>query len=255
MVFLVFVWYCYDIVLEYRRNIMGYDLSYLVLVLPAVLFATWASFKVKSTFNKYQGLEASNGLTGAMAAMRVMSANGIGDIPVERVRGELTDHFDPTNRVVRLSDSVYGDRSVAAIGVACHEIGHVIQYKEHYPWIKLRNAIIPATNIGSKLSIPLIIIGLILGATSEKFIALAYAGVALYSLSTLFQLITLPVEFNASRRALQQIRALGLLDSSEIKGAQKVLTAAALTYVAALATSLAYLLRFVLLVSSSRRRD
>ena len=232
---------------------MYIDMTYIVLVLPAVILSLWASWNVKRTFKKYSGVMNSRGLTGADAARRVLDANGLRDVPVERVSGELSDHYDPEARAVRLSDSVYGSCSTAAVGVACHEVGHAIQNAEGYLPVQIRQAIIPATNIGAKLSVPLLLAGLLLAGLSPKFIYLAYAGVALYSLCALFQIVTLPVEFDASRRALRTIEGMSLLEGEEYRGAKKVLSAAALTYVAALATTLAQLLRFIMLVNNRKR--
>ncbi len=236
---------------------MYLDWTYLVFVLPPMLFAMWASSKVNSTFKRYSGVYTHSRQTGAEIARRMLDANGLSGVSIEHISGSLTDHYDPTSNVVRLSDSVYGKSTTAAIGVACHECGHAIQHATGYSMIKLRMAIIPITNFGSKLAIPLIILGIVLSSVSYYFTMLAYVGVALFGLSTLFQLVTLPVELDASRRALNQIKTLGLLDSSEYDGAKKVLTAAAMTYVAALASSLGQLLRFLVIVSGSsnnRRR-
>jgi len=230
------------------------DLTYIILVMPAILFAMWASAKVKTTFAKYEKVRNSRGLTGADAARFVLDRNGLTDIRIEHISGSLTDHFDPTARVIRLSDSVYGSTSCAAVGVACHEAGHAIQHAVGYKPIKLRTAIIPATNIGSKLAIPLIFLGLILSGMGEIFIQIAYIGVACFALSTVFQLVTLPTEFNASNRALTVIEDNRLLAGDELRGAKKVLTAAAMTYVAALAVSLMQLLRLLLMVAG-RSRD
>ena len=231
---------------------MYLDLTYIVLVLPAVILSLWASWNVKHTFKKYSEVPNSRSLTGADAARRVLDANGLRDIPVEHVSGALSDHYDPEGRIVRLSDSVWGSTSVAAVGVACHEVGHAIQNKQDYLPIKIRQAIIPATALGEKLSVPLLILGLILSSYSRVFIYLAYAGLALYAICAVFQLVTLPTEFDASRRALVSIQETALLDGEELQGAKKVLNAAALTYVAALATTLMQLLRFAMLV---RDRD
>ena len=232
---------------------MYIDMTYIVLVLPAVILSLWASWNVKHTFEKYSRVMNARGLTGAQAARRVLDANGLRDVPVARVSGELSDHYDPEGRIVNLSDSVYGSSSVAAIGVACHEVGHAIQNAEGYMPIRIRQAIIPATNIGAKLSVPLLFAGLLLASFSPKLLYLAYAGVALYSLCALFQLVTLPVEFDASSRALRSIEGMGLMAGEEYQSAKKVLKAAALTYVAALATTLAQLLRFIMLVNNRRR--
>lgn len=231
---------------------MYFDMTYIVIVVPAIIFSLIASSKVNSTFRKYSRVRAASGMTGAEVARRILDSNGLFNVAVERVSGSLTDHYDPRANVIRLSQPVYDSSSVAAIGVAAHETGHAVQYAVGYSPIKLRAAIIPATNIGSKLAIPLIILGLILSATAAKFITIAYAGIICFSLSALFQLLTLPVEFNASRRALDTIENFGVLSGSEQDGARKVLSAAAMTYVAALAVSLAQLLRLLLMV---QRRD
>ena len=232
---------------------MYLDMTYIVLVLPAVILSLWASWNVKRTFKKYSKQSNSRGLTGAEAARRVLDANGLRSVPVECVSGELSDHYDPDARAVRLSQGVWGGSSTAAVGVACHEVGHAIQNAENYLPVRIRQAIIPATNFGAKLSVPLLLAGLLLCSLVPQFIYLAYAGVALYALCALFQIVTLPTEFDASRRALRSIEAMGLLEGEEYGGAKKVLTAAALTYVAALATTLMQLLRFILLVNNRKR--
>ena len=233
----------------------GLDLSYLLLVLPCILFSLWASFSVKSTFNRYSKIHSSRRLTGAQAAQRVLSANGVTGVRIEQVRGNLTDHFDPSTNVIRLSDSVYNSTSVAAIGVACHEAGHAVQYAQHYAPIKLRAAIIPLTNFGSKLAMPLIILGILLSSMSGLGNTFVYLGIAAFGLSLVFQLITLPVEFNASRRALRAIEDGAMLTDDERRGARKTLTAAAMTYVAATAVALAQLLRLILIFGGRRRDD
>ena len=233
---------------------MYFDWTYLVLVLPAMIFAMWASRRVNKTFDKYQTQYSMKGITGAQAARRILDSNGLQNVPIDIITGKLSDHYDPTANVVRLSQGVYNSTSTAAIGVACHEVGHAIQYATDYPPVKVRMAIIPVTRIGSRLSVPLIIIGLILGAFSNFFTFLAYIGIALFALSTFFQLVTLPVEMNASKRALQQIQSNGLLYENEMQGVHEVLNAAALTYVAALAVSLTQLIRFLVLVGRRRRR-
>ena len=228
---------------------MYFDMTYLVLVMPAVLLAMFASGKVNSTFKKYSKQYSRRGITGAQAARTVLDRNGLRDVRIEHVSGNLTDHYDPRTNVIRLSDSVYGSTSTAAIGVACHEAGHAVQYAVNYAPIKLRAAIIPITNIGSQLAMPLILFGLFL-----NMVDLAYLGIACFGLSTVFQLLTLPTEFNASRRALAAIDSSYILDDDEMVGARKTLSAAAMTYVAALAVSLAQLLRLLILVGG-RRRD
>lgn len=237
----------------------GFDWTYIVLVLPTIVFALWASAHVNSTFKKYSQVRNSRGLTGAQAAHAVLRANGITDVRIERISGNLSDHYDPKSNVIRLSDSVFDAPTPAAVGVAAHEAGHAVQYAQNYAPVKIRSAIVNVTNIGSKLSLPLIIIGILmmsirsLSRYSEFFYYVAIFGVLLYGLCVIFQLVTLPTEFNASRRALRAIEDGNLLDDNDRKAAKKVLSAAAMTYVAALATTLAQFLRLFLLVS--RRRD
>lgn len=232
---------------------MYFDWTYLVLVLPAVILSIWASSKVNSTFRKYQGTRSARGITGAQAARAVLDANGLHHIRIEPVSGNLTDHFDPQNGVVRLSDGVYQGASAAAVGIACHEVGHAIQHAVGYAPLRLRTAIIPITNIGSKLATPLIFIGILFGAVSELFALIAYVGIACFALCAVFQLVTLPTEFNASSRALASIREQNLLSESETEQTKEVLSAAAMTYVAALAVTLMQLLRFIMLVNRRRR--
>lgn len=222
---------------------------YLVIVGPALLFAIGAQIKVKNNFNKYSRVMSSRGLTGANAALQVLSFYGIHDVQIERVSGKLSDHYDPKSKVIRLSDSVFNSRSVAAIGVACHEAGHAAQHAQGYAPIKWRNAILPVCNIGSTLGIPIALVGLFL---NNDF--LINFGLVLYSLIAVFQFITLPVEFNASKRAVEVISQTNILDDEEIIGTKKVLAAAAMTYVAALATSIANLLRFIIMFGRGRRR-
>ena len=233
----------------------GFDWTYVYLVLPCLILSLWASARVNSTFKRYSRQFSSRGITGADAAQRVLRANGIGNVRIERIGGNLTDHYDPTTNVIRLSDDVYGSTSTAAIGVACHEAGHAVQYAQGYAPIKLRAAIIPVTNFGSKLAMPLILLGILfssLGNTSDFFINL---GIACFGLSVLFQLVTLPVEFNASHRALAAIEQNSILTDDELAGARKTLSAAAMTYVAATATALAQLLRLLVLFGNNRRRN
>ena len=232
-----------------------FDWTYLVLVLPCVIIAMWASANVNSTFNRYSKQYSIRRITGAQAEQRVLSANGVSGVRIERVGGNLTDHYDPKTNVIRLSDSVYDSTSTAAIGVACHEAGHAVQYAQHYAPIKLRAAIVPVTNIGSKLAMPLILLGFVLSVFMEYSYTLVYVGIACFGLSLVFQLVTLPVEFNASRRALQAIEDASILTEDEQHGAKKTLTAAALTYVAATAVALAQLLRLLVIFGGRRRRD
>ena len=224
----------------------GIDSTYLLLVLPAVLFALWAQSNVQSTFKKYSKVSA--GMTGYDSARAILDANGLKHVRIERVAGNLTDHFDPKANVIRLSQSVHDATTAAAVGVAAHEAGHAVQYAVGYTPMKFRGAIIPITNIGSNLAMPLILLGILL-----SFPTLAYLGIAAFGLSTLFQLVTLPVKFNASGRAMDALKSGGRLSGDEVTAAGRVLRAAALTYVAALAVSLANLLRFVSLVNRSRK--
>lgn len=233
----------------------GFDMTYIVLVLPFVILSLWASSNVNSTFRKYAKQFSSRRITGAEAAQRVLSAHGVRDVRIEKVAGNLTDHYDPKTNVIRLSDGVYSSTSTAAIGVACHEAGHAVQYAENYGPIKLRAAIIPVTNIGSRLAMPLILLGIVLSVFAEMSYTLVYLGIACFGLSLVFQLITLPVEFNASRRAMQTISSANILTEEEQRGARKTLTAAALTYVAATALALVQLLRLVMLFGGRRRND
>ncbi|MBE6782419.1 MAG: zinc metallopeptidase [Ruminococcaceae bacterium] len=221
---------------------------YLIIVGPTLLFAIGAQIKVNNNFKKYSRVLSSRRLTGAMAAQEVLNFYGITDVVIERVGGRLSDHYDPKSKVIRLSDGVYNSCSVAAIGVACHEAGHAAQHAENYAPIKLRNSILPVCNIGSYLGIPLAFLGFFMG-----FGILVDIGLILYSFIAVFQLVTLPVEFNASRRAVAVINQTNILSDSELVGTKKVLSAAAMTYVAALATSLANLLRFIILFGRGKR--
>ena len=221
---------------------------YLILVVPAMLLALFAQMKVKSTFAKYNKVYNRRSFTGADAARAILDANGLNYIRIERIAGNLTDHYDPSANVIRLSDSVYGVNSVAAVGVAAHEAGHAVQHAVGYFPIKIRTAIVGITNIGSQLSMPLIIAGVIF-----SFEPLVTIGLILFSLIAVFQLITLPVEFNASSRALKILDSTNMLDDEELSGAKSVLTAAALTYVAALIVAVANLLRLILIFG--RRND
>lgn len=218
-----------------------YDYYYLVLVIPALIISLIAQVRVKSTFSKQSKKLSARGITGAQAAVNILSHYGITDVRVEYVPGNLTDHYDPKAKVIRLSDGVYSSTSIAAIGVACHEAGHAAQHATDYLPIKVRNTILPVCNIGSTLGLPLAIFGYILG-----FEPLVSIGLLLYAFIAIFQFVTLPVEFNASRRAMQVIDETGMLYEDEQSGARKVLSAAAMTYVTALLVSLANLLRFIL---------
>lgn len=242
-----------------------YDWTILILI-PPMIFALIAQAKVNSAYKKYSQIRSSRGITAHEAARQILDANGLSYIKIEHISGKLTDHYDPKAEVIRLSDSVDGNQSVAAIGIAAHECGHAIQHAEGYAPIKLRSAMVPITNIGSRLSMIFILIGLVLVSAQRGVeamgmynfgMAIAVVGILLFSLSTIFQLVTLPVEFNASSRALQTLNEFHILEDSEIPQAKKVLSAAAMTYVAALISSLASLLRIVLIVlgSGRSRRD
>lgn len=225
-----------------------YDWTLLMLI-PGFIFSLWAQIKVKSTFGQYSKKTNSKGFTGAEAAETVLHMNGIYDVQVIHIRGELNDHYSPKERVIRLSDNVYASSSIAAVGVAAHEAGHAVQYAKGYGAIKFRMALVPVANIGSGLAMPIFIIGLIMASD-----ALLLTGIILFSLAVLFQLVTLPVEIDASNRAVKAIRNNGLLSPSEQDGAKKVLSAAAMTYVAAMVASLLSLLRLILIANNNRRR-
>lgn len=226
-----------------------FDQYYLYLVLPATIIAIVAQLNVKSAFNRYSKVYNHRGYTGYEIARRILDQNGLYDVKIEKIAGSLTDHFDPTSKVVRLSDTVYNSTSVAAIGVASHEVGHAIQHNVGYFPIKIRMAIVPMTNIGSSLAIPLAIMGLVFGSS-----LLVNIGIWLFLVVVFFQLVTLPVEFNASSRALKTIREDNILESKdEYNGAKRMLQAAALTYVAALIVAVANLLRLIALANRNSR--
>lgn len=229
-----------------------FDPTY-VLVLIGVVLSLLASARVKSTFNKYSRMHNSRGITGAQAAQQVLYSAGINDVRIERVAGNLTDHYDPRSKVLRLSDSVYGSTSVAAVGVAAHECGHAIQHAKGYAPLQFRNVLVPVANFGAQIAWPLILIGLVITSKSSSF--LINAGIIAFSLSVLFQIVTLPVEFNASNRAIRCIADTGMMYGDEIVAAKRVLGAAALTYVAGAAASILQLLRLILLTGGRRRND
>lgn len=218
------------------------------IMIPVLLFAIACQMKVKTSFNKYSRVKSSRGMTGADAAYQLLRINGINDVRIKRIQGSLTDHYNPKTKEICLSEGVFSSTSVAAIGIACHEAGHACQHAEGYFPLKIRNAVIPATRIGSWLGVPLAVFGMLLYSDT-----LIYIGLVLYAAVALFQLITLPVEFNASRRALNTIESNGFLDSNEYRGAKSVLSAAALTYVAALTSALAVLYRLIVVISRNRR--
>lgn len=228
----------------------GLDWTYFLVLIGAVL-SMIASAKVNSTFNRYSKMRSASGMTGAEAAQRILQQNGIYDVAVEHVSGNLTDHYDPKNKVLRLSDATYGSSSVAAVGVAAHECGHALQHNVGYLPLRIRSAIVPAANIGSRLGIPIILLGVLLG--SNYF--LIELGIWVFSLAVLFQIVTLPVEFNASNRAMVMMERYGILGGDELRSTRKVLSAAAMTYVAAAASSILQLLRLILLFGGNRRRD
>lgn len=223
------------------------DYYYIILVIPAMLLAVWAQVKVKSTYNKFSKVSNTKGITGAYAAQAVLTHYGINDVRIEQVSGKLTDHYDPKAKVIRLSEGVYGSSTIAAVGIACHEAGHAAQHAQDYAPIKIRNSLVPICNIGSSLGIPLALIGYFLG-----FEPLISIGLLLYAAIALFQVVTLPVELNASRRAMKVIDETGLLQDEEQSGAKKVLTAAAMTYIASMLVAIANLLRLILRFNNRR---
>ncbi len=224
-----------------------FDPTYFLVLIGAVL-CIYAQMRVNSTYQKYAKVPSRTGMTGAQAAQKILGMSGIYDVRIEHVGGNLTDHYDPANKVLRLSDSVYGSTSIAAIGVAAHECGHAVQHQQEYSPLKIRSALVPAANIGSKAGIPLIILGAFLGMNQ----VLIQIGIWVFALAVLFQVVTLPVEFNASGRALAMLGDYGMMEQDEVGGCRKVLKAAALTYVAAAASAILQLLRLVLLFG---RRD
>ena len=227
-----------------------WDRYYFLLVVPAMLIAFFAQIRVNGTFEQYSKVFSRRGVTAAQVARNILDENGLYNVQVERISGKLTDHFDPRTNVVRLSDAVHASTSIASIGVAAHEVGHAVQHSVDYAPLVVGNAIIPITNIGSRLSIPLILMGVLFSVQP-----LVEIGIIAFSLMVLFQLITLPVEFNASSRAIRTLAEDGYLYEDELSGAKKVLGAAALTYVAALITAVAQLLRLILLFGRRNNRD
>lgn len=230
----------------------GFDWTYLMVLAGAIL-SMIASAKVNSTFQKYAKVRSMSGMTAAQVARKILDRNGLSNIPVEHVSGNLSDHYDPSHKVLRLSDSTYNSVSVAAIGVAAHECGHALQHKESYGPLKLRTAIVPAANLGSRLGMPIILLGLFFGGGGSFLVNL---GIWVFSLAVLFQVVTLPVEFNASNRALVMLEDYGILGQDEKRKAKSVLSAAAMTYVAAAASSILQLLRLIILFGGrSNDRD
>ncbi len=232
---------------------MYFDMYYLVLVVPMIILSMWAQAKVNSSFSKYSKVNTMRNLTATEAARQILDSNGLSNVRIESIAGNLTDHYDPKANVIRLSDSVRNSTSVAAVGVAAHEAGHAVQHATGYAPIKLRNSLVPVANLGSKLSMPLIIIGLLLmGGESLFGTTIVYAGIWLFAAAVLFQVVTLPVEFDASNTALKVLSEGVYIYGEEVKSVKKVLSAAAMTYVAAAATSIAQLLRLILV---ARDRD
>ena len=229
-----------------------WDPTYFLVLIGAVICLI-ASARVKTTFAKYSKERSYSGMTGAQAAERILNSAGIYDVRIEHIRGELSDHYDPKRKVLRLSDGVYDSASVAAVGVAAHECGHAIQHKEHYAPLNIRSAIVPAANFGSAIAWPLILVGLLISQGTGSF--LITLGIICFSLAVLFQLVTLPVEFNASGRAIRMLEGTGILGSEEIRSTKKVLSAAALTYVAGAAAAILQLLRLVILFGGRGRRN
>lgn len=227
-----------------------YDPTYFLVLIGAVL-CILAQLRVKSTYKKYSRVRSRSGMTGAQAAQRILQLSGIYDVRIEHVRGELTDHYDPSKKVLRLSDTVYGSDSIAAIGVAAHECGHAVQHNKGYAPLTFRTALVPVANIGSWAGIPIILLGAFMGMNQT----LIQIGIWVFALAVLFQIVTLPVEFNASGRALDMLGNYGMLAQDETSGCRKVLSAAALTYVAAAAAAILQLLRLILLFGGGRRRD
>ena len=231
---------------------MFYDATYILVIIGAVICMA-ASANVNNTYSKYAKVRSSAGLTGRQVAEYILDGNNITNVSVQHISGQLTDHYDPSRLVVNLSDAVYNSTSVAAIGVAAHECGHVLQHQQRYLPLTLRTAIVPAANIGSRLAWPLILIGLFINASWSQ--NLIMAGILLFSLAVLFQLVTLPVEFDASASAMRILESSGILNADELPYTGKVLRAAALTYVASAAASLLQLLRLILIFGGNRRRD
>ena len=238
--------------------LMWYDNSFTVLLMViGFLLVLFAQIRINSAYSKYRRIQNYKGLTGYEVAKTILNANGLSDIEVYKTSGNLTDHYDPSKKLIRLSSAIYNGTSIASMAVAAHECGHAVQHQKGYLPLKLRSLLVPAANLGSKLGLPIVILGLILGIgfrlPNGDYFSLAMLGVWIFSLAVLFQIVTLPVEFNASRRALSMLRDYGMLSSDEIGDCRNVLTAAALTYVAAAASSILQLLRLLML--SNRRRD
>ena len=228
----------------------------LLIVLPGLLLSLWAQYKVKSSYNQGARQILRHGMTGGAVARRILDSNGLHDVHIETVHGSLTDHYDPRARVLRLSEGVFYGNNVAAVGVAAHEAGHALQHGKDYLPLKLRSALVPVCNVGTRLAMPLFLIGLLFAAVAP-FMGewLMFVGIAAYSLAVVFQLVTLPVEFNASRRAMRCLSGSGTMSDAELRGSRRVLTAAAMTYVAALAVGILSVLRLLVIAGSASRRN
>lgn len=235
-----------------------YDPTYILVIIGAVI-CILANSRVKSTYKKYSKIRSRSGMTGAEAAQRILSMSGIRDVQIQHIKGELTDHYDSSKKVLRLSDNVYDSRSIAAIGVAAHECGHALQHNKGYAPLKIRSFLVPAANIGSRLGLPIVILGLVLGLNFNLpgggVFSLAEIGVWIFAAAVIFQMVTLPVEFNASGRALRLLGDYGIMNQDEVDDCKRVLGAAALTYVAAAAASILQLLRLIMLTGNRRRND
>lgn len=227
----------------------GFNYYYLIFMLPGLALTIWAQYKISSTYKRYNQVRTLQGITGADIARRILDMNGLYQVKLERVNGTLSDHYDPRANVVRLSAATFDGMSIAAVGIAAHECGHAVQHAKNYTPARIRSSIVPVANIGSSLSVPMIIVGIIL-----NFTGLIYFGIILFSLAVLFQLVTLPVELNASSRAISTLDGMGLFSQEEISGVTKVLTAAAFTYIAALLTSVLQLLYYITIAGNRRGR-
>lgn len=235
---------------------MYISFEYIIILIPAIILTVYAQSKVFSTFKKYSAVRCRSGMTGAEAARRILNSNGIYDVEIQPIGGSLTDNYDPSRKVLRLSQDVYGSTSLSAVGVAAHESGHAIQHSRNYVPLKLRSAMVPLTNLASRMAMPFILIGILFGAYwgSRVGYTIVEIGIVFFAVSVLFSLITLPVEFNASRRAVKTLQETGVVAQDEVGAVRSVLSAAALTYVAAAATAIASLLRLIL-IFGGRRRD
>lgn len=234
---------------------MYISFEYIIILIPALILTVYAQSKVLNTFKKYSSVRCRSGMTGAEAARRILNSNGIYDVEIQPIGGSLTDNYDPSRKVLRLSQDVYGSTSLAAVGVAAHESGHAIQHSRNYAPLRLRSALVPLTNLTSRMAMPFIVLGILFGAYwgSNLGYTIVEIGIIFFAVSVVFSLVTLPVEFNASRRAVNVLQTTGIVDPDEVGAVRKVLSAAALTYVAAAATAVASLLRLILIFGGRRR--